>query len=143
MLPFFFIERSTSIQHSSGFTHLTACTHMDNLMHKYSPANAHACTLKEANCNTYTQPPTHLPNVSAGSWLKCRAVCMAASCRRLSPYFTAAPGGDKEHKGARLPRRGEQRGGVHRASLSHHGPPACRSNPGPPNFKPLPKFEEF
>lgn len=33
-------------------------------------------------------------------------MCMAASCRRLSPYFTAAPGGDKEHRGERLPGRG-------------------------------------
>lgn len=36
---------------------------------------------------------------------------MAASCRRLSPYFTAAPGGDGEHRGEpATPRREERRG---------------------------------
>lgn len=55
--------------------------------------------------HTHTRPPTHLPNVSAGSWLKCQAMCMAAFRPHLSPYFTAAPGGDKEHRGASLPSR--------------------------------------
>lgn len=69
---------------------------------------------------------------------------MAASCRRLSPYFTAAPGGDKEHRGARLPRRGEKRRGedrrgeftrcLDRHSLSHPAPLACQSNAGLLNF---------
>lgn len=58
--------------------------------------------------HTHTLPPTHLPNVSAGSWLKCQAMCMAASRPHLSPYFTAAPGGDKEHRGACLPWRSVQ-----------------------------------
>lgn len=73
---------------------------------------------------------------------------MAASCRRLSPYFTAAPGGDKEHRGER-DSPGEERKGKereerrgeecshsldNRPSLSHHVQLACQSNSGLLNF---------
>lgn len=56
---------------------------------------------------------------------------MAASSRCLSPYFTAAPGGDKEHRGESLPRR---RGEERRPSWSHHVPLACQTNSELLNF---------
>lgn len=78
----------------------------------------HLHIVTHKSSHTHTHPPTHLPNVSAGSWLKCQAMCMAAFRLHLSPYFTAAPGGDKKHRGARLPSR----------SIHHILPaPSCRS----------------
>lgn len=70
-------------------------------------------------------------NVKLCAWLP-PVVC-------LSPYFTAAPGGDKEHRVERLPRRGEESSLVHpfsdnSPSQSYHVLLTRQSNSGPLNF---------
>lgn len=62
---------------------------------------AHACSMSKLLL-LWESTPTRYPYMSTKKWLKRQSMCMAASCWHLSPYFTAAPGGDKEH-----PRRNE------------------------------------
>lgn len=57
---------------------------------------AHACSLSKL-LHLWECMPTQDPYVSTRRWLKCQALCTTASCWHLSSYFTAAPGGDKEH----------------------------------------------
>lgn len=95
------------------------CANTDSYKNqKYMHADVCTCLLYEQTV-THMGIYTHTLSLCVYKEMaKCQAMCMATSCWHRSPYFTAAPGGDKEH-----PSRGEE--------MTVHTFPTQQTHPDP------------